>query len=80
MKIESIKLFLETICEYNNSRITQTFVSDEERVLSVRCLPGTRTFEISEPAAEKVWHNDSIENTAAFIVSFLESKDFTTNS
>ncbi|MGI2328177.1 hypothetical protein [Planococcus sp. YIM B11945] len=80
MKIESVRIFLETIAQFNHTKITQTFTSEEGLNLSVRCLLGTRSFEISNLATQKVWHNDSIENTAAFIVSFLESKDLTTHS
>jgi hypothetical protein len=80
MKIESVRSLLETISKFNNTKIIQTFTSEEGLNLSVRCLLGTRSFEISDSASQKVWHNDSIENTATFIVSFLESKDLTPNS
>lgn len=73
MKIENVRIFLETICEYHTVKITQTFTSKDGRTLSVRCLPGTRTLEISELSSQKKWRSESVEETAALIINLLES-------
>lgn len=80
MKYNSVKVFLETMCEYNTVKINQVFTKDDGQSLSVRCLPNTKTFEISNAVTQEVIQNDSIENTAEYLISFLASYDMSKNS
>jgi hypothetical protein len=80
MKFSSIKVFLETMCEYNTVKINQVFTSEEGSSLTVRCLPGTTTLEISNSNTHEVFQNDSIEKTAEYIVAFLAPCDICINS
>lgn len=47
MKKESIRALLETICEYNNVRITQTFTKDDVNQILVKCVPDTQLLELT---------------------------------
>lgn len=47
MKKESIHTLLETICEYNNVRIAQTFAKDSIDRILVICVPDTRVLELT---------------------------------
>lgn len=47
MKKESIRALLETICEYNNVRITQTFTKDDVNQILVKCVPDTQILELT---------------------------------
>lgn len=80
MKFHSVKVLLETMCEYNTVKINHTFTTETGESLSVRCLPGTTTFEISQSSTNEVIQNDSIEETTGYIVSFLASADVSINS
>lgn len=80
MKVNSVKVFLETMCEYNTVNIQQVFASEAGSSLSVRCLHGTTTFEITHSETQKVIHNESIEQTADYIIAFVASCDLTKNS
>lgn len=80
MKYDSVKVFLETMCEYNTVKINQVFTAPDGQSLSVRCLPGTTTFEITNAGTQKVIQNKSLENTAEYIVSFLTSYETSKNS
>ncbi len=80
MKYSSVKIFLDTMCEYNTVRINQVFTTEDGQSLSVRCLPNTKTFEITNAVTQEVIQNDSIENTAEYIISFLASYDMSINS
>lgn len=80
MKYNSIKIFLETMCEYNTTKINQVFTTEEGHSLSVRCLPSTRTFEITHSHTQEIVQNDSIEKTAEYIITFLASYDLSLNN
>jgi len=80
MKIDHIKTFLKTMCEYNTTKINQVFTSEEGHSLSIRCLPGTQSFEITNSQTQEVIQNDSIEETAQYIVAFLASHNLSINS
>lgn len=47
MKKESIRALLETICEYNNVRITQTFTKENVDQILVKCVPNTQILELT---------------------------------
>lgn len=80
MKFNSVKVFLETMCEYNTVKINQVFTTEDGISLTVRCLPGTTTFEISNSHTQEVFQNESIEKTAEYIVAFLAPYDISMNS
>ncbi|MDN7247185.1 hypothetical protein QWY16_11015 [Planococcus shenhongbingii] len=80
MKYNSIKVFLETMSEYNTVNINQVFTTEDGQSLSVRCLPGTTTFEISNAQTQVVIQSDTLEKTAEYIVAFLASYDLSINS
>ncbi|MGK7377331.1 hypothetical protein ACSFXN_05780 [Planococcus sp. 1R117A] len=80
MKYNSIKVFLETMSEYNTVNINQVFTMEDGQSLSVRCLAGTTTFEISNVHTQEVIQSDSLEKTAEYIVAFLASYDLSINS
>lgn len=80
MNYNSLKIFLETMCEYNTVKIKQVFTTEDGQSLSVRCLPNTQTFEISNAITQEVIQYDSIENTTEYIISFLASYEMSKNS
>ncbi|TWT25816.1 hypothetical protein [Planomicrobium sp. CPCC 101110] len=80
MQVDHIKAFLETMCEYNTTRINQVFTSEEGHSLSIRCLPDTRTFEITDSQTQEIRYNDSVEETAEYVIAFLASHNFSSNS
>lgn len=80
MKFSSVKVFLETMCEYNTVQICQSFTTDDGQNLSVCCLPGTTTFEVSNSQTQEVLQIDSVEKTAEYVVTFLASNDLSINS
>lgn len=80
MKYDHIKVFLQTMCEYNTVKINQVFTTEDGQKLTIRCLLGTNTFEITNSYTQEVVLNDSIEKTAEYIVSFLASHDLSINS
>ncbi|MGI2328180.1 hypothetical protein [Planococcus sp. YIM B11945] len=80
MKVNDVKVFLKTMGEYNTSKISQVFTTEDGHSLSIRCLPGTRTFELTNSQTQEVVENDSIDETAQYIVAFVGSHDFSINS
>lgn len=80
MILNTVKLFLETMCEYNTTKISQVFSSEDGHSLSIRCLPGTTTFEITNSQTQEIIHNDSLDETAQYIVAFIASHDLSINS
>lgn len=80
MKVSSVKVFLETMCEYNTVNIHQVFASEAGPSLSVRCLHGTTTFEITHSDTQEVVHSGSIEQAADYIIAFVASYDLSKNS
>ncbi|ETP68015.1 hypothetical protein AC739_17860 [Planococcus glaciei] len=80
MKYDSVKVFLETMCEYNTVKINQVFTAEDGQSLSVRCLPNTTTFEITHSFTQEIVQNDSTEETAQYIISFLSSYDMSKSS
>ncbi|PSL40972.1 hypothetical protein B0H99_103104 [Planomicrobium soli] len=73
MSSESIKALLETICQYNTARITQTFSKDDMDVIHVRCLPGTSTLELTFIENEQIEHYDSINEATKVIEKAINS-------
>ena len=67
MSIESLMKMLKTLCEYNNVEITHTFTSNEQPVMTIRCLKHTRTIEITNLKNNTVKLSDSLEESAEFI-------------
>lgn len=80
MKFNDVKVFLETMRAYNTTKISQVFTTKDDHNLSICCLPGTRSFEITNSQTQEVFQNNSIEETAEYIVTFIASHDLTTNS
>lgn len=80
MKHSSVLVFLETMHEYNTVKINQVFTAEDGTSLSVRCLLGTYTFEITNSYTQEVIQNDSIEETSAYIVAFIAAHNLTLNS
>ncbi len=80
MKFESVKVLLETMREYNTVKINHTFTTEQGESLNIRCLPGTPTFEIVHSSTQDVIQNDSIEETADCVITFLASSDVSINS
>lgn len=80
MKFNSVKIFLETMCEYNTVKINQVFTKKDGQRLSVRCLPGTNTFEITDSNTKELIQIESLEKAADYIVAFLASYDMSNNS
>jgi len=58
---------LETLCQYNNVEMTHTFSSNEQPVITVRCLNQTRTIEITNLKNNTVKLFDNIEESAEAI-------------
>ncbi|TWT07694.1 hypothetical protein FQV26_07745 [Planococcus sp. CPCC 101016] len=80
MKNNGIMVFLETMHRYNTVKINQVFTAEDGTSLSIRCLIGTYTFEITNSQTQEVIQNDSIEETANYIGEFIASHDLTLNS
>ncbi|MGI2327258.1 hypothetical protein [Planococcus sp. YIM B11945] len=80
MNFNNVKVFLKTMCEYNTTKIDQVFTTEEGYSLSIRCLPGTQTFEITNSQTQEIIQNDSIEETAHYIVAFITSHNLSINS
>ncbi|WKA59286.1 hypothetical protein QWY16_03795 [Planococcus shenhongbingii] len=80
MKVDHVKVFLKTMVEFNTSKISQGFTTEDGHSLSIRCLPGTTTFELTNSQTQEVVQNDSIDETAQYIVAFLASHDLSLNS
>ena len=64
MSKESLIKMLETLCQYNNVKIIHTFSSNEQPVITVRCLEHTRTIEITNLKNNTVKLFDNIEESA----------------
>ncbi|MFC2947068.1 hypothetical protein [Virgibacillus sediminis] len=64
MSKESLIKMLETLCQYNNVEITHTFSSNEQPVMTVRCLKHTRTIEVTNLKNNTVKLFDNIEESA----------------
>lgn len=80
MKYNSIRVFLETMCEYNNVKINQVFTAENGQKLSIHCLTGTSTFEIQNSATKEVIQIESVEKTADYVMTFLAAYDLSKNS
>lgn len=80
MKYASIKMFLETMCEYHTVNISQTFSTEDGQSLSVRCIPESQIFEITHSKTLEVVQCDSVEQTAEYILTFIGAHDLSKNS
>lgn len=73
MKKENIQVLLDTICQYNNVRITQTFSKDKADWILVKCISDTHTLELTYLQADTVECYESIEEAVDVIYNFLYS-------
>ncbi len=80
MKLSSLKVFLETMCYYNTVNIKQVFAAEGGASLSVRCVRGTNSFELTHSETHEVVHIKSIDQTAEYIMAFVESYSVSTSS
>lgn len=71
MKKESIQTLLETICEYNNVRITQTFAKDSIDWILVKCVPNTRILELTYLETGTVQQYESVTEATEVIYQSL---------
>lgn len=71
MKKESIHALLETICEYNNVRITQTFAQDSVDRILVKCVPNTHILEMTYLETGIVEQYESVDEAAEVIFRSL---------
>lgn len=67
MEIESIERLLETVCKYNTVKITQVFTREKIEIVSVRCVPGTRTLELTHLETGNIEFYTSIAEAAKAI-------------
>lgn len=67
MKKESIRTLLETICEYNNVRITQTFTKENIDHILVKCVPHTQVLELTYLQTGAIEHYQSVTEAAEVI-------------
>lgn len=73
MNKEHIQALLETICQYNNVRITQTFAKDDIDWILVKCIPHTETLELTYLQTESVECYKSIQQAVEIIYNSLYS-------
>ncbi|MBP1947081.1 hypothetical protein [Virgibacillus litoralis] len=71
MSKESLIKMLETLCQYNNVEIRHTLSSNEQTVMTVRCLKHTRTIEITNLKNNTVKLFDNIEESAEALQLFI---------
>lgn len=67
MKLQSIENLLDTVCRFNFVKITQVFTKEETDWISVRCLPGTCTLELTYLTTGKLEFHTSISEAAQII-------------
>lgn len=72
MKIESIERLLETVCEYNTVKITQVFTREKIDWVSVRCVPATRTLELTYLDTGNIEFYTSIAEAAKAIELYIQ--------
>lgn len=73
MKKESICALLETICEYNNVRITQTFAKENVDQILVKCVPNTQILELTYLHTGTIEQYQSVTEAAEVIHQALYS-------
>lgn len=73
MKKESIQNLLETICEYNNVRITQTFTKESVDHILVKCVPNTQILELTYLHTGAIEQYQSVTEAADVIHQALYS-------
>lgn len=67
MNINHITELLNTICQYNSVRITQTFTLDNEDLILASCVPDTTILELTFLKTSKVESFNTVEEAAAVI-------------
>lgn len=67
MELKNIKDLLETVSKYHTSNISQTFTKAETDWLHVRCIPHTRTLEMTYLHTQKVEYYESIDEMSSVI-------------
>lgn len=73
MKLESIESLLTTVCEYNTVKITQVFTRDSIDWVSVRCVPSTRTLELTYLQEQRIELYESVAEAAQVIQQEISS-------
>lgn len=73
MKLESIENLLTTVCEYNTVKITQVFTRDDIDWISVRCIPSTRTLELTYIQEQRIELYESVHEAAKIVQQQITS-------
>lgn len=73
MNKEHIQVLLETICQYNDVRITQTFAKDDIDWILVKCVPHTETLELTYLQTGIAERYESIQKAVEVIYDSLYS-------
>ncbi|WP_394122054.1 hypothetical protein [Planococcus donghaensis] len=71
MKKETIKILLETMCEYPNVRITQIFAKEDIEWIRVKYIPDTQILELTFLETENVECYDAIPEAVKVISEAL---------
>ena len=73
MKKEDIQVLLETIRQYHDIEITQTFTKNYEDWIDVKCITGTHKFELTYLQSGKVEYYESIQEAVNVIYKNISS-------
>lgn len=73
MKKEDIQALLNTICQYNDVQITQTFTKDYEDWISVKCVTGTKKLELTYLQTGNIEHYESAQKASEVIYKAVSS-------
>lgn len=72
MKLQSIETLLETVSRFNFVKITQVFTREGTDWISVRCVPGTSTLELTFLTTGKIECFTSVSEAAQTISQQLQ--------
>lgn len=73
MELKNIIQLLTTITQYHTVTITQTFSRTETDWITVRCLPETKTLELTYIQNQTVEYHTSIDEAAKIISDQINS-------
>ncbi|RLQ84928.1 hypothetical protein [Planomicrobium sp. Y74] len=73
MKKEDIQVLLDTIRQYNDVEITQTFTKNYEDWIDVKCITGTHKLELTYLQSGKVEYYESIQEAVDVIHKNISS-------
>lgn len=73
MKLQSIETLLETVSRFNFVKITQVFTREGTDWISVRCVPGTSTLELTFLTTGKIQCFTSVSEAAQTISQQLQA-------